>query len=139
MSINEKTLGKEHIDVGWSRIHLGIMYGNQGNLLMAKQLIQKSLEQYKQHYGKDHPKTAWASEKLGVIYRESKEYTKANNMFNQSLNIYREHYGTDSVQVAFLMHNIGEMKFMEGMLAEKLKHKFHFLHFHHNPRRNQVK
>ena len=62
---------------------LGNVYRNIGDYYKAKELLEKALLIYENHYGKQHNRTARVYIYLGSIYRNIGDYTKAKEFIRK--------------------------------------------------------
>lgn len=61
-----------------------------GNTQKARELIEKTLISYEEHYGTDHLETAEVLLNLGKVYLKENKFDKAETVFLKSLKIYND-------------------------------------------------
>jgi len=113
----EKTLGKNHLDVAWSLIDLGYLYRAMGRYGEAETLFRRSLAIYEMRLGKDHRDVARSLDDLGLLYLMIGRYGEAEMLLNRSLGIWNKWRG-QSPQAARTLANLAGLYVTTGKYAE---------------------
>ncbi len=68
-----------------TRISLGLLYQNTGDLAAAQQQFRQALETYREVFGTEHPRTAEAERYLGVTALAAGDFAAARQSLSQAL------------------------------------------------------
>lgn len=109
LSIEEKTVGKNHSEYVTTLYNLGTVYVSAGNFNMAEPIFKESIQLFKEVSGKKSIKYYTAVQSLSVLYSEMEEYDKAEPFALQALEIAREIHGDSHRSVADALNNLGNL------------------------------
>ncbi|MFN0173422.1 MAG: tetratricopeptide repeat protein [Saprospiraceae bacterium] len=107
ISIQEKTLGKEHPDYARSLSKLARLYYDKGDYDKAEPLNLTVKDLYAQIYGKKSNEYAWAVGDIGEIYKAKGYFEKAEPFFLENRDILAETVGKENLDYALSLNNLG--------------------------------
>lgn len=84
---------------------LGIAYWNNGNLDLAQQYLQNSLNIREELYGQNHAEVADSYNNLGLVNADINTFA-AVIYFNNALKIYRSIFNDDHPKIALVLNNL---------------------------------
>ena len=85
LSIFEKELGPEHLEVGGCLNDLASLYMGMGNLGQAKMLYHRSLAIREKNLGLKHPDVAASLNNLATLYLQMGDYGRSEPLYQRSL------------------------------------------------------
>eukprot|EP00971_Amphidinium_carterae_P193336 3836572-Amphidinium_carterae.1 len=88
-----ETLGERSEDVATSLNEISVIYQKQGQLDLALQYAQESVEIYKETIGEGHAYVATSYNNIGEVLRAQGKYDLALESFLQSLQMLRASLG----------------------------------------------
>ena len=118
LSIAEKTLGPDHLDVALSLNNLAFLYGTQGQYARAEPLHKRSLAISEKALGPDHVDVALSLNNLAFLYKTQGQYAKAEPLYKRSLSIYERTLGPDHPDVAVSLNNLAALYDIQGQYAK---------------------
>lgn len=86
---------------------LGIIYYYLGQDKQAKDILEESVDIYKQIRPEDHPDIGRNILNLGIIYGEIQENTKAKELLEKSLRDYERNYGKGHIETDKVLNHLG--------------------------------
>ncbi len=118
LSIREKQLGGDHLDLAQSLNALAGLYCSQGRFGEAEPLYLRSLKIRQQQLGDDHPDVAEILSNLAFLCNSQKRYEEAEPLFAQSQEIWRRQLGDDHPHVAVSLHGFANLYRLQGRYEE---------------------
>ncbi|MBD2355712.1 tetratricopeptide repeat protein [Tolypothrix sp. FACHB-123] len=118
LTIREKVLGKEHLDVALSLNNLAALYREQGRYAKAEPLYLRSLAIREKVLGKEHPDVATSLNNLAALYDSQGNYAKAEPLFLRSLGILEKALGKEHPNVATSLNNLAGLYESQGNYAK---------------------
>jgi CHAT domain-containing protein/Flp pilus assembly protein TadD len=112
--IQEKILGKNHLNVANSLNGLAFLYVAQGKYEQAEPLYQRSLAINEKTLGKDHLHVAINLNNLAELYRTQGKYQQAEPLYQHSLTIVEKALGKDHPNVAGSLNNLALLYQIQG-------------------------
>ncbi len=106
LSIRERELGPDHVDVATSLIGLANICDDMGDSARAEPLYLRALEIREKALGPDHISVSLILNNLGALYRERGEYTKAQAAFQRALDIREKWLEPDHLLIASVLNNL---------------------------------
>ena len=95
--------------------NLGPAYEMLGDNEKTKDVVERVLKIFEQHYGQDHFAVAKALENLGAAYGNLGDYDMTKKFFERAVNIKVKHFCEDYVDVATILHNLAVAHVMLGI------------------------
>ena len=109
LAIQEKVLGKEHLDYANSLSNLGVLFNNMGNYAEAEKFSLEALNIREKVLGKEHPDYATTLDNLGGLYHGTGDYAKAEKYYLEALNIREKVLGQEHPDYATSLNNLGSL------------------------------
>jgi CHAT domain-containing protein/tetratricopeptide (TPR) repeat protein len=122
LSIREKILGDEHLDVAKTLNKLGLLYFNQGKYTEAEPLLKRALTIREKVLGPNHTEVAKVLNDLALLYDYQGKFAEAEPLFKRSLAIRETVLGPDHTDVAQSLNDLAAFYDYTGkyVLAEPL-------------------
>ena len=120
MTLWEKALGPDHINVAASLSNLALVYQAQGRDAEAEPLCQRALAINEKALGPDHPDVAVSLNNLALVYQARGRYADAEPLFKRSLTIREKALGPDHPDVAHSLNNLAALYQVQGRDADAL-------------------
>jgi Tfp pilus assembly protein PilF len=118
LAIQEKALGRDHLDLATSLSGLALLYVNQGRYADAEPLLQRSLAIREKALGRDHPDVATSLNNLAELYRKQGRYADAEPLYKRDLAISEKALGRDHPVVATSLNNLALLYVSQGRYAD---------------------
>ena len=118
LTLREKHLGTNHLDVASSLDALANVYYQQGLYTEIEPLYKRSLSICEQHRGTDHPDTAQSLNNLAELYRLQGRYSDAEPLYKRSLLIREQQLGADHPDTAQSLNNLAELYRLQGRYSD---------------------
>ncbi len=106
LTIREKSLGENHLDVATSLTNLAIACGEQGRHAEAAQLFARALAIREAGLGPDHPLVANSLSNLAHSYDDLGRYDEAESLYVRALASHERLLGPDHADVATSLNNL---------------------------------
>jgi CHAT domain-containing protein/Tfp pilus assembly protein PilF len=108
LSIRERILGPDALDVAQSLFGLGLYARNAGDIPKAEASYLRALSIREKALGPDHPDVALLLHNLGYLYYyDLRDYDRAGSLYERSLIIKEKVFGVDHPLVAMTLNSIG--------------------------------
>jgi tetratricopeptide (TPR) repeat protein len=122
LSIGEKQLGENHLDVAASLNNLALLYQNKGKYKVAEPLYLRSLSIKEKQLGENHPNFATSLDNLANLYNSQGKYNEAEPLSWRSLSIREKQLGENHPSVATSLNNLAALYRNQGKykVAESL-------------------
>jgi MYXO-CTERM domain-containing protein len=117
LTIFEKALGLDHLDVATVLDNLAQMHESAGEYERAEQLFQRALTIREKGLGSDHPQVGIALNNLAELYVVKGDYARALPRYERSRAILENALGPDHPLVAFSLGNLAMLYKAIGELA----------------------
>jgi tetratricopeptide (TPR) repeat protein len=114
----EKTLGRDHPDVGMVVANLALMYQSQDRYAEAEALFRQALTIQEKALGSDHPAVATSLNNLALFYTKHGSFSEAEALYKRSLVIYEKTRGRDHPAVATTLVNLAEIYLSQNRYSE---------------------
>jgi len=102
----------------WACYNLGVLFDNQGKLLEAEHMYQRTLQGYEKAYGPDHIETLDTLNNLGILYKDQGKLVLAEQIYQRALQGYEKAYGPDHINTLDTINNLGVLYDSQGKLLE---------------------
>jgi CHAT domain-containing protein/lipopolysaccharide biosynthesis regulator YciM len=106
LSIREKALGPDHLDVARSLHSLASLYFEMGDYARALPLSQRALTIREKALGPSHPQVARSLTGLAMTYHEMGDYPRALPLHQRALAIQEKALGPDDPDVAKSLNDL---------------------------------
>ena len=120
LTFQEKTFGREHLDVAYSLYYLAESLHHQMLLADAEPLYKRALAIREKALGADHPDVAEWLTNLAALYFDQGRYADAGQLFKRALAIREKALGADHPGVAESLTNLAALYFDQGRYADAL-------------------
>jgi CHAT domain-containing protein/Tfp pilus assembly protein PilF len=107
LEVNEKILGKDHLDTATCVNNLGILYSEMAHYIQAQSLFNRALEIREKALRPEHPDTAATLNSLGLLFVKIGDYTKALPLLERALAIYEKALGAEHRDTVTCVNNLG--------------------------------
>lgn len=107
VTIEEKCLGKDDMELSNSYNSMGMLYYTIGNYPKSLEYYKKNLAITEKVLGKENIATASSYNNLGLLYEGMGDYVKALDYYKQALAIKEKTLGKDDDSIATSYNNIG--------------------------------
>jgi tetratricopeptide (TPR) repeat protein len=114
IALKEKTLGKDHPDIGISEANLAIALQGLGRNEEALSHVERSLELIKRSLGDSHPEMAVSLVDQGEILNVLGRHPDARAAFKRAEVIWQREFGPDNVAITYALTGIGVTDLAEG-------------------------
>jgi tetratricopeptide (TPR) repeat protein len=114
VSIKERSLGRDHPDVGISEGNLAGALAELGRYQEALAHIERSLALLRRGLGSAHPDIAMQMNNRGEILNALSRYAEARAAFEQAREIWARELGSDNSSIAYALTGIGISYLREG-------------------------
>ncbi len=104
LSIRQKFLGPEHLEVTYALNNLAGLYRQQGKYAEAEVLYQQVLHIREKVLGPEHPEVAYSLNHLVGLYREQSKYTEAERLCLRALRIREKALEPEDPEVAYSLN-----------------------------------
>ncbi len=101
-------LGRDHLEVGQSQLHLATLYERMGIYGRADSLYQAALQTYRQRLGPAHPDVIFPLSSRASLLRARGDNAQAEALFLEILATYTEPLG-DHLDIATSMLDLGKL------------------------------
>ena len=118
LAIREKSLPREHSDVGQSLNNLATLYVKQERYADAEPLFQRALAVYQKAGGPEHPAVATLLNNIGQLDRDLNRDADAEAPIKRSLAIREKVLGADHPDVARSLNNLAGLYEHEQRYAD---------------------
>jgi tetratricopeptide (TPR) repeat protein len=118
LSIREKVMGPDHVDVAKTVNNLANVYWYQGRYAEAESLYVRALTIWEQALGADHPDVARSLNNLAVVVKERGRHAEAESLYVRALAIREKALGADHPDVAYTLNNLANVYAEQGRYAE---------------------
>ena len=109
LDIQERTMGRDHPDMGRTYTNLANVYMLQKRFAEAEPLYARALEIRRRTLGPRHASVAETLDGMGTLYLEVDKLDAAEPLFREALSIYQEAYGATHRNVALALDNVGKI------------------------------
>ena len=120
VSISEKSLGLDHLDVGASLNLLSLLYDAQGQYVKALPLMNRALAIREKALGVDHPDVGVSLNNLAGLHQSLGDYGKALPLNERALAILENALGRDHPDVAGSLNNLASLYHDQGEYGKAL-------------------
>ena len=124
-AIQEKVLGKEHLDYANTLNNLAILYSNMGNYEKAGYLFLEVKPIWEKLHGREHPDYIGTLINLAIIYNDigqddkaEKLFLEAKVIFENTNNLKHPYYMNCLANLAILYHSMGQFEKAEPIYLE---------------------
>lgn len=107
LTIRERVLGLEHVEVAACLNRLGVSYAGLAQYDQAEALFQRALRIREVALGANHPDVAAVLNNLANAYREQGQYDRAELLHQRALHIREAALGVNHPDVATSLNNLG--------------------------------
>ena len=114
LSIREKALGPDHLDVAQSLNNLAWLYLDQERYAEAEPLARRSLSIREKLLPPDHPSVGESLNNLALLFKSQGRYTEAEGPFNRALEVAEKALGADHPHVGATLANLAALRFEQG-------------------------
>jgi tetratricopeptide (TPR) repeat protein len=114
MSIREKLLDPEHLDVATSLNNLALLYGSQGRYAEAEPLYKRALAIREKALGPDHQAVSASLNNLALLYDAQGRYAEAEPLYKRALAIVEQALGPDHPAVGTSLNNLALLYDAQG-------------------------
>ena len=122
LTICEKRMGPEHVDVARCYAYLGTVHRRLGYLQQAKEHYQRSLSiLLSLKLESDNDDVAYTQRNLGSVQRDLGDNQQAKEHLERALFIYLNRRGRAHVDVGRTFHNLGILHYTMGNLEQAKK------------------
>ncbi|HYK53251.1 MAG TPA: FxSxx-COOH system tetratricopeptide repeat protein [Candidatus Eremiobacteraceae bacterium] len=118
LTIREKVLGSNHLDVAVSLSNLATAIWHQGRYAESAPLCARALEIREKVHGPEHLDVAGALNRLAVVSQELGHYRDAEALHKRALAIREKALGLDHPEVAVTLNNLANVYAVQGRFAE---------------------
>lgn len=118
LAIQEKILGKEHLDVATSLDNLGYLYRDIGHYADAEPLYRRALQIREKFLEKDHPSVALSYYNIAYLYRFMGKYKESESLHKKALEIRERVLGQDHPDIAQSLNSFGHLYIFMGNYVE---------------------
>ncbi len=120
LSIRERTLGSEHIEVASSLHSLAVVLWYRGRYADAQPLNERALMIRERALGADHPDVASSLNMLGILHTHQGNYAEAQPLYERALAIRERALGPGHPHVAHSLSNLANNHREQGRYDESL-------------------
>ncbi len=118
LALQEKLLGKEHLDTLITRNDLGGALTDQGKYTEAEEIYQETLALGEKALGKEHPDTLISKNNLGDVLIHQGKYTEAEEIHREELLLSEKVLGKEHPDTLISKNNLGMVLSKQGKHAE---------------------
>jgi tetratricopeptide (TPR) repeat protein len=118
LEMQEKRLGKDHLDVTNSLDHLAYLYRETGRYDEAESFYKRALSIREKSVGVNHPSFALSLHHLGNLYRLVGKYAQAEDLLKQALEIQERVIKKEHPDIALSFNTIGLLFISTGRYVE---------------------
>jgi tetratricopeptide (TPR) repeat protein len=118
LEMQEKRLGKDHLDVTNSLDNLAHLYRETGHYDEAESFYKRALSIREKSVEIDHPSIALSLHHLGNLYRLLGKYTQAEDLLKQALEIRERVLKKEHPDIALSFNTIGLLYISTGRYVE---------------------
>ena len=118
LSINEKSMGREHPDTSLSLNNLAELYRVQGRFAEAEPLQRRALAIRENNLGPEHPVTAESLNNLGLLLKIQGRYKEAEPLYQRALAIREQAPDCKLPDTAESLNNLAELYRAQGRHKE---------------------
>jgi len=118
LSIMEKQLGENHLDVAINLNNLAGLYTDQGKYNEAEPLYRRSLCIMEKQLGENHLYVVNSLNNLALLYTDQGKYKVAEPLYLRSLSIYEKQLGENHPDVATTLNNLAGLYQNQGKYNE---------------------
>jgi CHAT domain-containing protein/tetratricopeptide (TPR) repeat protein len=120
LSIREKVLGPDHIEVARSLNLIAIIYDDQNDYAKAEPLNVRALSIREKTLGPDHPDVARSLFNLAWIYKVRQEFAKAESTYLRVLAIQEKALGPNHSEVATTLNDLAVLYNQTGKTDQSI-------------------
>jgi tetratricopeptide (TPR) repeat protein len=122
LAIDEKDLGKDHLDVAMSLVNLSNLYCSKGRFHDAEPLCKRSLSIIERALGPDNTDVAMALNNLASTYLAQGKFNEAQPLYERALSIYEAAENPSHIELWRGLNNLANVYNLQG------KAQFSFTH-----------
>jgi tetratricopeptide (TPR) repeat protein len=111
-------LGPSHPDVAAVLSHVGVIYGDLGDVARAEPAARRSLEIRRRSLGADNPLTLVSAQNLASILLAAGRLDDALPLMTAALAAGERLYGNDHMELTWTLRDLGELEYRRGRLGE---------------------
>jgi tetratricopeptide (TPR) repeat protein len=109
LDIQERTMGRDHPDVGTTSMNLASVYVLQKRFADAEPLYARALEIRRRTLGPRHANVAETLSNMAILYLEENRLDVAEPLVGEALSIFQQAYGATHRNVALTLQNLGKI------------------------------
>jgi tetratricopeptide (TPR) repeat protein len=110
LTVLQKRLGDDHLDLATSRNNLALLYFAQGRYGEAEPLYLKAIEVTQRTLGDDHPDLASWRNNLAILYSAQGRYGEAEPLYLKAIEVGQRTLGDDHPDLASWRNNLAKLK-----------------------------
>ena len=118
LSLGQRWLGDEHLDVATSLNNLAALCNNQGRYQEAESLLVQALELKQRWLGDEHPDVASSLNNLAALYNNQGRYQEAESLYRGALSLGQRLLGDEHPDVASSLNNLAVLYNNQGRYQE---------------------
>jgi tetratricopeptide (TPR) repeat protein len=118
LSLQERQLGKHHLEVAYTLGNLGIAVRQRGRLDEARELLERQLKILEDSVGTDHPMVGSAHINLGTVATEQGAYESADEEFRIALAVFDRSPSPRPHDQSLAWANLGNVAHLRGDTRE---------------------
>jgi tetratricopeptide (TPR) repeat protein len=118
LSIYEKVLGQDHLDVALSLNNLAYLYNRQGSYAKAEPLYERALSIREKALGPEHPDIGISLNNLANLYHDQGKYADAEQLLERALSIRENVLGPEHPDIGISLNNLAHLYVKRGNYAK---------------------
>jgi tetratricopeptide (TPR) repeat protein len=120
LTIAERALGPDHLEVARSLNDLAVVHWYQGRYAEAKQFNERALAIREIALGDDHPEVAKSANTLAIVYVSLGRFQEAQALFERAAAIRERELGPDHPDLARILINLANLHNDRGRRTDAL-------------------